>query len=160
MLWNFTSATTAEYSRQSAMLVHILFSTVTFEFQHLSKDGVTVDPSDGLRHGDVRIGDPRAQVLRFLSTLLLVRNPVYLIYHRLGGRVGIPMGRQRPAVLWQPSEHCRVHDHSPPHSRVMGLGLPGGGHLTHGNYTAKEKISNTSIYFESLQHEGTPRGVR
>lgn len=26
----------------------------------------------------------------------------------------------------------------PPHSRVMGLDLPSGGHLTHGYYTAKK----------------------
>ena len=29
----------------------------------------------------------------------------------------------------------------PPHARVMGLDLPSGGHLTHGYYTAKKKIS-------------------
>jgi len=43
-----------------------------------------------------------------------------------------------------------------PHSRMMGLDLPSGGHLTHGYYTAKKKISASSIYFETLPYKVHP----
>merc|ERR1711878_148669 len=38
----------------------------------------------------------------------------------------------------------------------MGLDLPSGGHLTHGYYTAKKKISASSIYFESFPYKVHP----
>lgn len=43
-----------------------------------------------------------------------------------------------------------------PQDRIMGLGLPDGGHLTHGYYTAKKKITASSIYFQSFPYRVIP----
>jgi glycine hydroxymethyltransferase len=39
-----------------------------------------------------------------------------------------------------------------PHDRIMGLGLESGGHLTHGYYTSKKKVSVSSIFYESFPY--------
>ena len=43
-----------------------------------------------------------------------------------------------------------------PHGRIMGLDLPDGGHLTHGFFTEKKKVSATSIFFESMPYKVNP----
>lgn len=45
-----------------------------------------------------------------------------------------------------------------PHDRIMGLDLPSGGHLTHGFFTKKKKISATSLFFESLPYNVDSNG--
>ncbi|CAF3670897.1 unnamed protein product [Adineta steineri] len=40
-----------------------------------------------------------------------------------------------------------------PHSRIMGLDLPDGGHLSHGYATPTKKISFTSVYFENMPYK-------
>jgi len=44
------------------------------------------------------------------------------------------------------------------HDRIMGLDLPSGGHLSHGYYTSKTKISATSKFFESLPYSVNKNG--
>ena len=65
------------------------FSVATFESQRLTQDGTTIDPGHGLRHCDVRIGEPRGPVLQKLSTLPL-RTQYRLLWHVIAwGRAGI-----------------------------------------------------------------------
>ena len=45
------------------------------------------------------------------------------------------------------------------HDRIMGLDLPSGGHLSHGYYTSKTKISATSKFFESLPYSVNKDGL-
>jgi glycine hydroxymethyltransferase len=44
-----------------------------------------------------------------------------------------------------------------PNERIMGLDLPDGGHLTHGFFTEKKKISATSIFFQSMPYKVDPK---
>ncbi len=46
-----------------------------------------------------------------------------------------------------------------PGDRIMGLGLTSGGHLTHGFYTAKKKISASSIFYQSLPYHVNKDGL-
>ncbi|BAM38882.1 serine hydroxymethyltransferase [Theileria orientalis strain Shintoku] len=43
-----------------------------------------------------------------------------------------------------------------PHDKLMGLSLMGGGHLTHGYYIGKKKISASSIFFSPLSYTLDP----
>lgn len=40
-----------------------------------------------------------------------------------------------------------------PGDRFMGLDLTQGGHLTHGFYTEKKKVSATAMFWESQQYK-------
>jgi len=44
-----------------------------------------------------------------------------------------------------------------PHSRIMGLDLPDGGHLSHGYATPSKKISFTSVFFENMPYKVNPQ---
>lgn len=57
-----------------------------------------------------------------------------------------------------PANFAVYHALLQPNDRVMGLDLPSGGHLTHGYYTAKKKISSTSVYFQSLPYHVNSEG--
>ncbi|XP_003387864.2 PREDICTED: serine hydroxymethyltransferase, cytosolic-like isoform X1 [Amphimedon queenslandica] len=44
-----------------------------------------------------------------------------------------------------------------PHDRIMGLHLPDGGHLTHGFMRGSQRVSATSLYFESMPYHIDPK---
>lgn len=46
-----------------------------------------------------------------------------------------------------------------PGDRIMGLGLASGGHLTHGFYTSKKKISASSVFYQSLPYHVNKDGL-
>ena len=58
------------------------FNAATLESKSFTADSARADPSDGRRHGNVRIGEPGDPTLRFSSCLLFVHNVVF--------RAGIP----------------------------------------------------------------------
>lgn len=68
---------------------------------------------------------------------------------------------ESPLFLTSP-RFCSAHSFAAftalinPQDRIMGLGLPDGGHLTHGYYTAKKKITASSIYFQSFPYRVDP----
>ncbi|VDN89320.1 unnamed protein product [Brugia pahangi] len=40
-----------------------------------------------------------------------------------------------------------------PNGRIMGLDLPDGGHLTHGFFTPRRKVSSSSLFFQSMPYK-------
>lgn len=55
-------------------------------------------------------------------------------------------------TLTHPPTPIQITTPLQPHDRIMGLDLPHGGHLTHGFFTPKKKVSATSIFFESMPY--------
>ena len=39
-----------------------------------------------------------------------------------------------------------------PHERILGLSLHAGGHLSHGFYSGRNKVSTTSVFYESMHY--------
>ena len=65
------------YLLKSAMIVCLMEHTavqtsVAQSPKRFTADSATADPSEGRRHGDVRIGEPGDPTLRFSSRLLFV----------------------------------------------------------------------------------------
>ena len=54
---------------------------------------------------------------------------------------------------------CAYNSILNPHDRIMGLDLPSGGHLSHGYYTKTNKVSATSVFYESLPYKVGENGL-
>lgn len=68
------------------------------------------------------------------------------------------LNKNRWSVNVQPLSGCNANLAAysailKPHDRIMGLSLNAGGHLSHGFYSGRKKISATSIFYEA-QHYG------
>ena len=70
------------------------FSAATLESKCFTADSATADPSDGRRHGDVRIGEPGDPTLRFSSRLLCVHNVFFPGIPSLSSGLGFRRDRQ------------------------------------------------------------------
>ena len=53
---------------------------------------------------------------------------------------------------------CAYNSILNPHDRIMGLDLPSGGHLSHGYYTSNNKVSATSVFYESMPYTINKKG--
>ena len=65
----------------------------------------------------------------------------------------VPLKVQSHFIFRSPANFAVYTGIVEPHGRIMGLDLPDGGHLTHGFFTAKKKVSATSIFFESMPYK-------
>ena len=55
----------------------------------MTEDGTTADPIDGLRHSDVRFGEPRGPVLRIVFFLSSLSDVVFWSYSEIMSRASV-----------------------------------------------------------------------